>query len=275
MLGLRLWGAFIALPILGVVVAVELLGEGRLDSGWILGFFLYIPLAQMAHPYLLTWLLPWHDLMDEDVRTRAEELTQRADFSLRSIRIVDGHREGLDSSGTGAFVTGLGKSCRIFLFGDALLQGPLDEFEAILSHELAHVELGHLARRNLALVGLILAMLGLRNLLLFLQTPVLLYGFLPVMAFLGPGLLSLKAYERHTERAADLLAAKRTNPLSFARALERLFIEKDSKPRATGLTALLRKLYASHPPLEERIARLKNRNIGKVSGMGQQLQDLG
>ncbi|MFB6122370.1 MAG: M48 family metallopeptidase [Haloferacaceae archaeon] len=181
--------------------------------------------------------------------------------------------------------------------GDVVLDASLfrlldgDELEAIVAHELAHLErrdslvktLGYSLARTV--VGVVV--------LLLLPVTILLAGFARGLAYLRGGdpadvrrltarvqtavasvvvlflfvfTFALQAYSRRREYAADRRAADVTgDPLALARALAK--IRRASTPG--GLLSMLyihgeeegtlTRLLASHPPMDERIDRLADR----------------
>jgi heat shock protein HtpX len=170
----------------------------------------------------------------------------------------------------------------------------LEEVEGILAHELAHMERYDTFVQTLA-VSLLRTIAGLVTFLL-LPLLLLLQGIDRAMAWIGgrptdrrPGLaglikgsietvvalllnlvtLVLLAHSRRREYAADSRAADVTgNPAALARALSK--IHRATSPE-WGLESLLyihgdesddeglRRLLSTHPPIEERVDRLMER----------------
>jgi len=162
------------------------------------------------------------------------------------------------------------------------------ELEALLAHELAHLETNDALLQTVG-YSLVQTVAGLVAMLV-LPVAVLLGGFARAVAFLrgrpesasesllgraqrfalvvvaGIGVLvALLAmgYSRRREFAADARAAEVTDPLALARALAK--IERASTPAFGLLTPLyvhgdedgpLTRLLSTHPPLDERIERL-------------------
>ncbi|MBV0925481.1 M48 family metalloprotease [Halomicroarcula limicola] len=167
-----------------------------------------------------------------------------------------------------------------------------EEMEALLAHELAHLE-GRDALVQTLAYSLTQSLVGLVGLLVF-PVVVLLGGIaravamlrgdpaswsrswlgrtqrtaLQAVAVLGLGVtLLVFAYSRRREWAADDRAVEVTgNPLALARALRK--IERASTPRLGPLTPLyvhgdddgaLSRLLSTHPPMDDRVARLVER----------------
>ncbi|WP_137683055.1 M48 family metallopeptidase [Haloarcula mannanilytica] len=171
-----------------------------------------------------------------------------------------------------------------------LLSAP--EFEALLAHELAHLET-HDALVQTVAYSLVQTLVGLVGLVLFpvvvlsggiARSLALLRGdpsswsrswfgrtqryALQIVAVLGVAVtLLILGYSRRREVAADDRAVEVTgNPIALARALKT--IERASKPHFDPLRQLyvhgetdteLSRLLSTHPPMDERIQRLKER----------------
>lgn len=163
------------------------------------------------------------------------------------------------------------------------------ELEALLAHELAHLETND-AMIQTVTYNLVQTLTGLVALIV-LPVAVLLGGFARAFALLrgrpetasrslpgraqrlallsvaGLGLavgLVAMSYSRRREYAADERAAEVADPLALARALQK--IERAARPGFGLLTPLyvqgdedgpLTRLLSTHPPLDERIERLR------------------
>jgi len=163
------------------------------------------------------------------------------------------------------------------------------ELEALLAHELAHLETNDALLQTVG-YALVQTVAGLVAMVV-LPVALLLGGFARAFAFLrgrpesaGRSLLGraqrfallvvtglgflvavlAMGYSRRREYAADARAAEVTDPLALARALVK--IERASTPAFGLLTPLyvhgdedgpLARLLSTHPPLDERIERLE------------------
>ena len=200
-----------------------------------------------------------------------QRLSDRAGIAMPEVAIYDGEPN--------AFATGAFKNSALVAVSTGLLQSMThEEIEAVLGHEIAHVANGDM-------VTLTLIQGVLNTFVVFLSRVV---GYF-VDSMLrskddestGPGmgyyitsfvldiLLGFVAsmivawFSRYREFAADEGSAKLLgNKQPMINALARLNSmqagELPTSVAAMGITGGLGKLFASHPPLEERIAALQN-----------------
>lgn len=162
-----------------------------------------------------------------------------------------------------AALVGLGRSRRILLSDTLLAEYSDDEIEVILAHELAH-HVHHDLWKAILLEALIaLAAAWAADFLRRAIGPV--FGFagpqdLAAMPLhlIGAGFISVlaipivNALSRRHERSADSFALTLTSRYeSFVSAMKRLGAQNLAEPRPS---ALMRLLFYTHPPLEERIS---------------------
>ncbi len=205
--------------------------------------------------------------------------------------IVDTVRKLADKAGVGmpevgifegapnAFATGAFKNSSLIAVSTGLLQGMTrDEVEAVLGHEMAHIANGDMVTMTL--------IQGVMNTFVVFLSRVIGYA---VDSFLrrgsdtnsGPGIgyyvstivldivlgfaaaIVVAWFSRHREFRADAGAAQlmgRKQPMMAA--LARLGgLPAGELPKAVeamGITGSIGKLFATHPPIEERIAALQN-----------------
>jgi len=183
----------------------------------------------------------------------------------------------IPSSMPNAFAIG-SPSDSVICVTDALLRIMDDrEFTGILAHEISHI-----AHRDLWIMGLADVMARvvstvsyIGQLMLFINLPLLLGGAavipwqLPLVLIFAPTVMALTqlALSRNREFDADLGAARLTgDPEGLARALEKLerrmgrFWEEIFLPgRRIPEPSLLR----THPPTEQRVARLRSLIVPK------------
>ena len=184
-----------------------------------------------------------------------------------------------------AFATGAFKNSALVAVSTGLLQGMTrEEIEAVIGHEIAHIANGDMVTMTL--------IQGVMNTFVVFLSRVIGYA---VDSFLrkgsdsnsGPGIgywvttivmdivlgfaahMVVSWFSRHREFRADAGAAQlmgRTQPMmnALARLGGMVPGELPKSVAAMGITGGIGKLFSTHPPIEERIAALKNAQPGKV-----------
>jgi heat shock protein HtpX len=200
-----------------------------------------------------------------------QRLSERAGITMPEVAIYEGEPN--------AFATGAFKNSALVAVSTGLLQGMTkEEIEAVLGHEIAHVANGDMV--TLTLIQ------GVLNTFVVFLSRVIGY-FVDSMLrskddeSTGPGmgyyitsfvldiLLGFVAsmivawFSRYREFRADegsaqLLGNKQPMINALARLNSMQAGELPTSVAAMGITGGLGKLFASHPPLEERIAALQN-----------------
>ena len=199
------------------------------------------------------------------------QLAAKAQIGMPEVGIFDG--------APNAFATGAFKNSSLVAVSTGLLQGMTrEEIEAVLGHEIAHVANGDMVTMTL--------IQGVMNTFVVFLSRVIGYA---VDSFLrkgdsnnsGPGIgyyvstivldivlgfaaaMVVAWFSRHREFRADAGAARlmgRRQPMM--NALARLGgMQPGELPKAVeamGITGSIGKLFATHPPIEERIAALQN-----------------
>ena len=199
------------------------------------------------------------------------KLAERAKIGMPEVGIFEG--------APNAFATGAFKNSSLVAVSTGLLQGMTrDEIEAVLGHEIAHIANGDMVTMTL--------IQGVMNTFVVFLSRVIGYA---VDSFLrrgsdnnsGPGIgyyvstivldivlgfaaaIVVAWFSRHREFRADAGAARlmgRKEPM--INALARLGgMQPGELPKAVeamGITGSMGKLFATHPPIEERIAALQN-----------------
>jgi heat shock protein HtpX len=195
-----------------------------------------------------------------------------------------------ESSELNAFATGPSEKRSLIAVSSGLLYKMTDdELEGVLAHEIAHIKNGDMVTMTL-LQGVVNAfVMFLARILAFALLSrgknensrpsagsYMLFVFLFEVIFMIAGSMVVAAFSRFREFRADQGGAKTAGTLKMVAALERLKSEifyKDPvhATQAKEQPALaylkisghtphgLMRFFASHPPLEERIARLKTR----------------
>ena len=156
-----------------------------------------------------------------------------------------------------------------------------DELEGVISHEMAHIK-----NRDILTGSIVATLAGAISMLAFMARFAAIFGgyggrdsqgrggglSLLIMAIVAPlaALLIQMAISRSREYAADRTAAKNSHkPLALANALRKLEgasrrIPLNAKPSTAHLFIVnplsgkgMASLFSTHPPIEERVARLQ------------------
>jgi heat shock protein HtpX len=199
------------------------------------------------------------------------KLAEKAQIGMPEVGIFEG--------APNAFATGAFKNSSLVAVSTGLLQGMTkEEIEAVLGHEVAHVANGDMVTMTL--------IQGVMNTFVVFLSRVIGYA---VDSFLrrgsdnnsGPGIgyyvstivldivlgfaaaIVVAWFSRHREFRADAGAARLMGrPQPMMNALARLGgMQPGELPKAVqtlGITGSIGKLFATHPPIEERIAALQN-----------------
>jgi heat shock protein HtpX len=223
-------------------------------------------------------------------RSRAPELHRRLERLTGEMDVAQPTVFVTDLGAPNALSVGGPQSGAVVVDRSLLQLLTIDELEGILAHELAHLE-GYDAFLNTLAVTAMRTLVGVVFLFLF---PVVLLlggvdrslawvagrprwrpgitrlfrlGVLAVLGLvLGPLSLVYLAHARRQEFAADRRAAETTgDPVALARSLGKL--RRANDPRSGLLSTLYthderseqRRLFSTHPPLEDRVDRLLDR----------------
>ena len=191
-----------------------------------------------------------------------------------------------ESPEVNAFATGPSRSNALVAISTGLLRrlNP-DQVEGVLGHEITHIANGDMVTMTL-LQGVINAfvMFFARAIAYVVSkglfgsrddnrevSPLLYYGlvFAFEMIFMLAGCVIVAAFSRRREFRADFGGAKLASPehmISALNALKRTYEIKDQRVEQPAFNAFkisspggFIRLFATHPPLDERIARLKSR----------------
>ena len=186
-----------------------------------------------------------------------------------------------DSAEPNAFATGPSKKKSLVAFSSGLLNSmSREQVEAVAAHEITHIASGDMVTMTL--------LTGIANALVMFLARIIAqiissslrgdddegglgyFGYMIVVMLLETVLMllasiPLAAFSRYREFKADAGSAKLTNPGSMISALQRLGemmnipVQKDSFSMAKISSNRKISLFATHPSLEDRIARLSGR----------------
>src|SRR4030043_407555 len=199
---------------------------------------------------------------------RIKNLMEKVGLRVKAVLKMDA---GKRSKHTNAYFTGVGKTKRIVLFDTLLESHPEEEIISVLAHEVGHWKKRHVLKQIILLEMLSFAVFftvdSLLNWPLLYQTfgftqPTVYTGIFLIGALLSPlGYFAQpleSAISRRFEREADdfvLELTKTAEPM--CNALKRLASDNLANLIPHPLYAWF---YYSHPPLVERIERLKSRD---------------
>lgn len=94
-----------------------------------------------------TWIMPLFNkftpLEEGELKTLIEEYTNKVEFSLKGLFVIDGSKR---SSKSNAFFTGFGKNKRVALYDTLIENHTNDELVSVLAHEIGHYKKKHIIK---------------------------------------------------------------------------------------------------------------------------------
>jgi STE24 endopeptidase len=230
----------------------------------------------IAFQALITWIYPvviapWFNrfepVSDQGLAQDISSLAQRAGITLKGIYQMDALKRSRHSN---AYFTGIGKAKRIILFDTLLKDYGRSEILAVLAHEIGHWKMGHVMKQMLLSASVsLLALYGAYHTVhqdalyrTFGFDRIVVYaGFLflavlikPVVFFLHPlGAMISRRFERQSDDYSSGLIG---SPEPLISALKRLAAQNLSNLDPHPAYAWF---FYSHPPIVERIRRLKHK----------------
>ena len=204
-------------------------------------------------------------LADGELRAAIEGYASKQRFQMKGVFGMDGSRR---SSKTNAFFTGIGRFRRIVLLDTLIVKHPVEELVAVVAHEMGHYKKGHIllgwleAFLSSGVMFFLLSLFmqnerlfeafGMRHLSIYAS--LVFFGFLytPIQEVLS---IAGNALSRWQERAADAFAVRTTGkPEALVAGLKRLTVDNlgNLTPHPWHVA-----LYWSHPPILERIHRIR------------------
>ena len=273
--------SFVISSILGCIVILAALAIVQASPEWwwlwVWLFFLCFGIFMMfISPYVIEPLFfKVEPIKAEGLEEKIRQLMERAGLKVSRVFQMDASRRSRHSN---AYFTGIGKVKRIVLFDTLIEQMTHDEILAVLAHEAGHWKKRHVLKRLVlsevaAFCGLYLAyvlvqredlpgLLGYSELSFYARF--LIVGFLGSLV-LFPLTPLFSALSRRDEREADDFAAELTGqPENMASALVKLSRENLSNLHPHPWYAAF---YYSHPPVVERIRKLKAGGNSQESGV--------
>jgi STE24 endopeptidase len=241
---------------------------------WVWAFFLFFGIFVMyVSPYVIEPLFfKFEPIKTEGLEDKVRELMEHAGLKVSRVFQVDASRRSRHSN---AYFTGIGKVKRIVLFDTLIGQMSQEEILAVLAHEVGHWKKRHVLKgiivaETFAFCGLFLAsrllswnglpaLMNLPGASFYARTVMLAFAGSLVMFPLTPLFSSLsRRYEAEADRFASDLSGR---PGALASALVKLSLENLSNLHPHPLYA---SFYYSHPPVVERIRKLRSWEGGKV-----------
>jgi heat shock protein HtpX len=175
-----------------------------------------------------------------------------------------------------AFATGANRNSSLIAFSSGIMENlNLDELAAVAGHEMTHITEGDMVTTTLLMGTLNTFVFFISNLLAILLSggrsreegfgrgtqiffAIIIQNILMIFAN-----IAICAYSRHREYAADAGSARLTSPVQMMIALEKIsnkFVPPTKKDAYTIAKINYRgpaTLFATHPPVEKRIERLR------------------
>jgi len=137
-------GALLGIPLLAGILAFFIYtGDWAWLYAW-LAVTLFTLLMQYIAP---TWIMPLFNkftpLEEGELKSEIESYTQKVDFSLKGLFVIDGSKR---SSKSNAFFTGFGKNKRVALYDTLIENHTVPELVAVLAHEIGHYKKKHIIK---------------------------------------------------------------------------------------------------------------------------------
>jgi len=223
-------------------------------------------LLQIVAP---TWIMPlfnkFSPLEEGSLRDTILEYAEKVSFPLENLFTMDGSKR---SSKSNAFFTGFGKRRRVVFYDTLLEQQTDDELLGVFAHEVGHYKKKHIyigMIEGYIITGFMFAILGfllpLEELyeVFFLSIPSVYAGLVFATFLFSPlsfifSLFGSYLSRKHEYEADEYAITTTGKGLELISALKKL-----AKTNLANLTPhpFYVKLYYSHPPLIERIDRIR------------------
>jgi STE24 endopeptidase len=241
----------------------------KLPSLWWLMVWLFTLLFSIflmyISPYIIEPLFNKFSPAPPQIEEKIKELTERVKIAVSKVMVMDASKRSKHSN---AYFTGIGKTKRIVLFDTLLSTMNPSEIISIIAHEAGHWKKKHLLKRIVATELLSLAIIYLSYRILetpfltsifeyhnnnFFAKLVLLTFIFSIVFFPFTPLLSFLS-RRHETEADNFAISNISNSQDYINALIKL-----SKDNLINLHPhpFYAKFYYSHPPVLERIEKIK------------------
>ncbi len=223
---------------------------------------------------LVSWLYPvviaplfnkFEPIEEKSLMEGIRSLAERSGLTVKGIYKMDALKRSRHSN---AYFTGIGKSKRIVLFDSLLQDHTRDEILSVLAHELGHWKMGHVRKQLILSVALSFVLFYGAYAAVTHEGLYTTFGFPAVSIYAGLFILTIllkpaaflisplgAMISRHFERQADDYAyAQIGSADAMVSALKVLATQNLSNLHPDPVYAWF---TYSHPPLVERIRRLK------------------
>ncbi|MGC9332142.1 MAG: M48 family metallopeptidase [Bacteroidales bacterium] len=235
---------------------------------WLLAWIIISLFSIFMAEFYSTLIVPLFNkqkpLEEGELKENISAFARRAGFQLDDVYVIDNSKR---STKANAYFTGLGKKKRIVLFDTLINDFTPDEIVGVLAHEIGHYKKHHIHKSmvlSLLNTGFILFLFGLfvgRDVFsqaLGAEEAKFHLGAIVFMVLYSPiskatGILMNKL-SRNNEREADDFAAQHGQSQALIHALKKL-----ARKNLSNLTPHPWHVFLnySHPPLAERVKRLK------------------
>lgn len=259
-------GGIIGIPLLaGILAFFMFTGELAWLYAWV-AVTIFSLIMQYVAP---TWIMPLFNkftpLEDGELKTAIEAYTQKVEFPLQGLFVIDGSKR---SSKSNAFFTGFGKNKRVALYDTLIENHSIPELVAVLAHEIGHYKKKHILKGMISsiiqtgivfyLLSLFLSEKGMYD-AFFMEEMSVYTGLIFFGMLYAPIEMITSVYMQHSSRKhefeADEYAATTTGkPEDMVSTLKKL-----SKDNLSNLTPhpFFVFLNYSHPPALTRIKAIR------------------
>ena len=139
-----LLAAVLGTPLLAMVLWIF----GSIDNAWLWAWLAFtafqLLMTYLAPTYILPLFNKFAPMEDGELKSRIQEMSQKCDFPLTEIHVMDGSKRSTKSN---AFFTGFGKRKKIALFDTLIENHGTDELLGVLAHEIGHFKKKHIIQR--------------------------------------------------------------------------------------------------------------------------------